>query len=432
MLGLPWNKTDDQIAVQFQKSDFSTPTKREVLSNIAKIYDPLGVVSPMSLVGKMLYREICDRKIPWDKQLPSDLIAKWLVWQNELPDKVEFPRSLVNFREDINDTKLHAFGDASGKGVAAAVFAVIEQPSGVSQGLVAAKSRLAKEQLTIPRQELVSAHMACNLVHNVKQALKGFPVSDVYGWLDSTTALHWLKGGGEYKQFIRNRVKKILEKAYIQWRYVNTKENPADLGSRGGKVDESTQLWLKGPEWLSKQDVWPDDITTVSTVESRAELKPVKEILAIAVEEKNLFDDLLEKYELWKTIRIMAWIKRFSFNAKQRNREKKISGPITTVETEAVLNFWIKKTQDQGRNSPKFDEDRVRLNLQENEEHILECRGRIQGEFPVYLPDANIFSEKLVADAHKKTLHGGVGYTMSKIRDVLDTAITTACEESDS
>ena len=65
LLGLPWNKTDDQIAVQFQKSDFSTPTKREVLSNIAKIYDPLGVVSPMSLVGKMLYREICDRKIPW-------------------------------------------------------------------------------------------------------------------------------------------------------------------------------------------------------------------------------------------------------------------------------------------------------------------------------------------------------------------------------
>ena len=143
----------------------------------------------MSLVGKMWYREICDRKIPWDKQLPSDLIAKWSVWQSELPDKVEFLRSLVNFREDINDIKLHAFGIASGKGVAAAVFAVIEQPSGVNQGLVAAKSRLTKEQLTILRQELVSAHMACNL----KQALKGFPVSDVYGWLDSTTALHWLK-----------------------------------------------------------------------------------------------------------------------------------------------------------------------------------------------------------------------------------------------
>jgi hypothetical protein len=170
-----------------------------VLSNIAKIYDPLGVVSPTSLIVKLLYREICDRKIPWDKELPPDLVAKWTLWQNVLPDKVEFPRSLVNHQEQISDIKLHAFGDASGKGVSAIVFAVVEQPSGVSQGLVAAKSRLAKQQLTIPRQELVSAHMACNLVHNVKQALEGFPVSDVHGWLDGTVALHWLKGGGDYK-----------------------------------------------------------------------------------------------------------------------------------------------------------------------------------------------------------------------------------------
>ena len=417
LLGLPWNKADDKIAVQFQKSEVSTPTKREVLSNIAKIYDPLGVVSPTSLIGKLLYREICDRKIPWDKELPPDLVAKWTLWQNVLPDKVEFPRSLVNHQEEISDIKLHAFGDASGKGVSAVVFAVVEQPSGVSQGLVAAKSRLAKQQLTIPRQELVSAHMACNLVHNVKQALEGFPVSDVHGWLDSTVALHWLKGGGDYKQFVRNRVQKIIEKAYIHWRYVNTKENPADLGSRGGSVNESTQLWLKGPEWLSKEGSWPSDITTTPTGESRTELKPIKEILAVAVVEDNLFDKLLEKHELWKTIRIMAWIRRFIYNVKRCNRKKKISGAITTEETVTILNFWILKTQNEGQNSPKFEEDRARLNLQENNEGVLECRGRIQGDFPIYLPDTSLFSEKLVAETHKKTLHGGVGYTMAKIRD---------------
>ena len=54
---------------------------------------------------------------------------------------------------------------------------------------MAAKSRLAKQQLTIPRQELVSVNMASNLVHNVKQALEGFRESDVYRWLDSTAAL---------------------------------------------------------------------------------------------------------------------------------------------------------------------------------------------------------------------------------------------------
>ena len=80
--------------------------------------------------------------------------------------------------------------NASGKAVSAAVYAVVEQPSGMNQGLVTAKSRLSKKGLTIPRLELVSGHMAANLVYNVKEALEGLPVRRVYGWLDSTVALH--------------------------------------------------------------------------------------------------------------------------------------------------------------------------------------------------------------------------------------------------
>lgn len=72
----------------------------------------------------------------------------------------------------IQSIDLHAFGDTSGKGVSAAVYAVVEQSSGTNQGLMAAKSRLAKKGLTIPRLELVSGHMATNLVHNVKEALQ--------------------------------------------------------------------------------------------------------------------------------------------------------------------------------------------------------------------------------------------------------------------
>ena len=218
---------------------------------------------------------------------------------------------MVNHREEINDIKLHAFGDANGKGVPASVFAVVEQQSGISQGLVAAKSRLAKQQLTIPRQELVSANMASNLVHNVKQALEGFPVSDMYRWLDSKAALYWLNRCGEYKQLVHNRAQIVLKKAYIKWQYVNTKEKPADLGSGGCTVNGPTKLWLNGPKWLSKQENWPSDITTTPRNESVTKLKPIKEILAVAVEEKNPLDELLEKHELWKTIRIMAWTRRF-------------------------------------------------------------------------------------------------------------------------
>ena len=71
---------------------------------------------------------------------------------------------------------------------------------------------------------------------NVRDALIGFPVKSLYAWLDSSVALHWIRGSGEYKQFVSNRVRKIREKTEITWRHVPSQENPSDLASRGGLV----------------------------------------------------------------------------------------------------------------------------------------------------------------------------------------------------
>ena len=193
LLGVPWDKREDTIQTSFP-DPIMKATKREVLGKIAKIYDPLGLASPITLEGKFLYREVCEARIPWDQELPQGLEIRWQTWENNLTDKVEVPRSIAQHQEEITSINLHAFGDASSQGVSAAVYAVTYQPTGVSQGLVTAKSRLAKKGLTIPRLELVSGHMAANLVDNVEEALQGFPVESVYCWLDSSVALHWIKG----------------------------------------------------------------------------------------------------------------------------------------------------------------------------------------------------------------------------------------------
>ena len=186
--------------------------------------------------------------------------------------------------------------------MSAAVYAVTYQPTGVSQGLVTAKSRLAKKGLTIPRLELVSGHMAANLVDNVKEALQGFPVESVYCWLDSSIALHWIKGGGVYKQFVRHRVGKIQEKKYIQWRHVGTKENPADLGSRGRHITNCSDLWWHGPTWLPFPENWPTDIVTTPTKESQTKAKIIREVLGVTVKTDDYLNLVLRKYDLWKTI----------------------------------------------------------------------------------------------------------------------------------
>ena len=228
ILGLCWDKRADQISVTIPSEETAT-TKRGTLQRLAKIYDPLGLASPQTLQGKLIYREACQMKLGWDEPINNNLKQKWLQWEQSLPRQVNAPHSLVNFCEAINSIELHAFGDASGEGVASAVYAVVHQPSGVSQGLVAAKARLAKQGLTIPRLVLMSAHMATNLIRNVQRALEGSPVVVLQGWLDSTVTLHWINGRGDFKQFVANLVAKIKSNNQLKWRHVPTKENPADL-----------------------------------------------------------------------------------------------------------------------------------------------------------------------------------------------------------
>ena len=176
---------------------------------LASIYDPLGLVSPTAFSGKLMYRQVCDQHLPWDAKVSGSVADQWCKFENSLPGRVEIPRSITSIQELPKAIDLHVFGDTSGVGTSAAVYAVVHQESGVNQGLLAAKSRLAKKGLSIPRLELVSSHMAANLAENTKNALDGQLVRSVTGWLDSTVALYWIKGGGTYKQFVANRVRKI-------------------------------------------------------------------------------------------------------------------------------------------------------------------------------------------------------------------------------
>ncbi len=90
-----------------------------------------------------------------------------------------------------------------------------------------------------------------------------------------------------------------------------------------------------------------------------------------------------------------------------------VKGPLTTAELDKQRIFWIKRAQT----NCDIEEDRMRLNLQINAEGLLECRGRIQGQYPLYLPDTHPFTAKIVEDAHLRTLHGGVRMTMAHVRE---------------
>ena len=125
---------------------------------------------------------------------------------------------------------------------------------------------------------------------------------------------------------------------------MGTKENPTDLGSRGGRVT-GNKLWWSGPQWLGNKEELPPDIVTSETTESQAEAKATKEVFGGVVESRDRLDELLEKFRLSKVMRVYAWLSRFGHNSRP-TKSRWIMGPLKTLEIRDQHTFWIKRAQE--------------------------------------------------------------------------------------
>ena len=156
----------------------------------------MGFISPWTLVAKDVFRTVCDKKIPCEKELPPEITKTWLKWEKVLPSYVEIPRPVTSVQEKIREIELHLFGNASVIGTSGVAYAVI-------QGFISSKSQLSKKNTSIPRLELIAAVMVANLAENITNSLQHLIVTAVHGWGDSMVVLHWLKGNGTYKKLHR-------------------------------------------------------------------------------------------------------------------------------------------------------------------------------------------------------------------------------------
>ena len=90
-----------------------------------------------------------------------------------------------------------------------------------------------------------------------------------------------------------NRMQKINSHKEVIWRYVPTADNPADLASHQGHVEEA-DLWWHGPRWLVCPKLWPADALNEPSEESQTEAKLVQKVLGVAVNEKNEVEEVLQ------------------------------------------------------------------------------------------------------------------------------------------
>ena len=252
VLGLPWDCEKDVVQFSFEKLASKAldmhPTKRSLL---ASIFDPLGIISPIIVCMKILFQELCCENFDWDSKLEGKVKKKWDEWIEDLSKirGITISRCIWDHpKQEVLHCYLHGFGDASNKAYCTVVYLVYNTPVGVFVRMLTSRSRVAPlKALTIPRLELMSARILVQLTNTVMKALETeVKLSGTRYWLDSKTALCWIRNGGEWKQFVRHRVNEMLKLTKKEdWRYCPGEQNPADVGSRGalGSKLKDDELW---------------------------------------------------------------------------------------------------------------------------------------------------------------------------------------------
>ncbi|XP_046963330.1 uncharacterized protein LOC124532468 [Vanessa cardui] len=237
ILGLTWNRYTDRFDYSVRlPPPAAFETKRTEISEISRLYDPLGWITPCIITSKVFIQKLWIAGVGWDEELPPELLQEWRYYRAELEKLVDFhiPRWIGKRKSNIA-VELHGFSDASNIAYAAVVYCRIIDSSGeIHSHLITAKSKVAPiKQISIPRLELCGSLLVTKLLIEVAEVMN-IPKADIHAWTDSSVVLAWLSDHpSRWKTYVANRTSEILSLMdSTQWAHVQSKDNPADIASR--------------------------------------------------------------------------------------------------------------------------------------------------------------------------------------------------------
>lgn len=435
-LGIVWNlKTDTfQYNLTFPTPENACVTKRSILSDIQRLFDPLGWIAPSTVMAKILLQKLWLEKVNWDQNVSETLHEEWNQIRSDFVNvnDVQVDRWLGTTNINKTHRQLHGFSDASTRAYAAVVYIRTETNGKVEIKLIAAKTRVAPlKTISLPRLELCGALLLSKLMKHISLAMQIQP-SDMYAWTDSSIVIAWLYGDpNRWKTFVANRVVEIVENLnYKRWYHVKSSDNPADLASRGMLLSELTKcgLWWRGPRWLSEKEI---KFSKQEVIKTQLEMKKQKIITHLSTEDQDKsITTQFEKFnDLPELLKVVCYCRRF-LNYKDN---KNINKQITTQELEDALTICIKRVQEL-----EYTEEIERLKINKqvkrrsplrslnpylDDKHILRVGGRLrhanlpnERKHPIILGNKNTLSRLIIADAHLKTIHGGIQLMLCYLR----------------
>lgn len=432
-LGIHWNAQADVLHISTPvDTSYKKLTKKVIASVTAKVYDVLGFFAPALIPAKALMQSLWKTNLNWDKEVPEEIKTVWDAWTVHLPHitKHSIHRRYDKYDSPVIFTALHGFSDASTVAYGAVVYLrQLHQDGQVTTSLVSAKARvLPLKPLTIPRAELTAALLLSKLMAHVAQLLE-VSESQLYAWTDSAIVIHWLNTPPhKLNVFVGNRVVSITKNVDAShWRHVRSKENPADLASRGCYAEELIQskLWWSGPEWLSKSpEQWPPLLDAF--IKNPPEVKKV--VLSIVSPPPSFVKKFSSFFTLLK---VVAWLLRFSSNCKLPRSERTLSTHLGPGEATRARNLlYALAQQEEGDVVQAIKQGKpiakksalARYKMSATKEGVLqvECRVRNVDKKPkllIYLPIKSVITRMFVDTLHTKLGHPGTSALMAIISD---------------
>ena len=419
LLGISWNVISDCIGMVVNKKfpvhlSSWKATKHNFLSALVAIFDPLNIIAPLVLPGKLLLQLLWLNKVGCDELLSTEHKQIALNFLKDLSqiEILELPRKAV-----ILHSELHIFVDSSSKAFGAVACSYDRRTN--DSKLLISKQRVTpcgKKKLTIPKLELTATLVGDRLAHHLVTL---FDFSSIHLWTDSSVVLFWLNHLDNLRDvYVSNRTVKLrylIDTCTIHMHHISTKCNPADILSWGCTVKQllNHQLWFHGPvecmHNVSTNTSSSPQLSFVHVSNVFAEIQPLLTTQPVTdISRFSSYNKLIAVVS-----RILALFKssrsplEVLFIQKQKLHCPTLYQYLDNPNM--VISLDVKKLVSQ-------------LNLIK-ENGILKCKGRInksdlnvETHTPYYLPKQSMLIRLLINNIHVTKLHSPVLPTLTLLR----------------
>ncbi|XP_053686396.1 uncharacterized protein LOC128735940 [Sabethes cyaneus] len=476
VLGIIWNPRQDNFSFAtdhrphlkpyFDGSE--RPTKRLVLSCVMGFFDPLGLLAPFTIHGKMLIQDLWRAGCSWDEEVDAESLQKWERWTSLLSqvENVRIPRCYLgdHHSSNIDSLQLHIFMDASEQAYGCVAYLRVVVNERVTCRLIMSRNKVAPlKRQSVPRLELMAAVLGSRLSCTAK-ANHSLPIGKQFLWTDSQTVLSWIRSDQfKFKQFVAFRIGEIRENTNVSdWRWVPTKLNIADVLTKWGQGPplESNSPWFKGPDFLLEPETrWP--IRTLPDVDTEEEMRAC--LLYHDTVHSFSVVNVDSTYRWVRLLRITASVLRFIANCRRKKAGQPIVVSMASPAQERLLKakpkfyqqplqqdelhaaetiLWRQaqhdvfpeevRTLERNRDrKPEQTPDRIvktspvyKLCPILDTENVMRVGGRLQYadcasfdvKHPVILPKNHAVTDKLILFYHEKLGHGNRETVFNELR----------------